>query len=386
MMDFITKFKPFVKYSIVGAIGTFLDLSSLYILVEYFYFPVILGSIVSFLLAVVNNFILNKSWTFRSKSTNYKKLFTKFLIVSIIGLGLTVASMYIFVNILAIWYILSKAITSLLVLTWNFLANKLWTFRIKASSVQLDCNFDFELSIIIPAYNEENRIKNTLLIIKDYISNNDINAEIIIVNDGSKDETKAIVESFINKNINVRLINLTKNQGKGSAVKVGVESSKGRYILFADADNSTPIEEYSKLVSNIQSKNANIAIGSRYLSQSNVKIKQPYYRVLIGRIGNFLIRLFLIDGIKDTQCGFKLFENTVAKEVFSFQKVKRFGFDMEAILVAENLGYKIIEVPVSWFNSAESRFRPIKDTLITLKDLIYIKLNLWSGRYDKDTD
>ncbi len=101
----------------------------------------------------------------------------------------------------------------------------------------------------------------------------------------------------------------------------------------------------------------------------------------MGRMGNILIRIFLIDGIKDTQCGFKLFTHEAAREIFSLQKVRRFGFDMEALVVASSLGHKIIEVPVSWFNSAESRVRPIKDAFITLKDLVYIKLNLLSGRY-----
>lgn len=381
MKKLIRNFWPFIKYCIVGAIGTFVDLGALYILVEDLNMPVLTATTVSFILAVMNNFVLNKTWTFQNKSKNYRKLFIKFLIVSVIGLVLTLGCMYILVHLLFVWYMLAKAITSIIVLVWNFFGNKIWTFKIKERPLELPENFPFEYSIIIPAYNEGNRIKNTLLIIDNYIKEKNLSAEIIVVDDGSKDETVKITEKLMRKIPNLKIEAYVKNRGKGFAVKTGVFASKGRYILFTDADNSTPIEELEKLRNSLDKTKSNIAIGSRYLAESKVQIKQPLYRIFIGRVGNFLIRLFLIDNIRDTQCGFKLFEHQAAKEIFSFQKVKRFGFDMEALVIAESLGYKIDEVPVSWFNSVESRLRPIKDSVITLKDLIYIKINLWSGRY-----
>ena len=380
-MDIVKNFKPFFRYSVVGVVGTFIDLASLYFFVEYLYIAVIPASVLSFLLAVVNNFLLNKSWTFKNRSSNYRKLFIKFLIVSVIGLLLTVSSMYVLVHVIGIWYMIAKALTSLIVLTWNFLGNKFWTFNLKHRDLEIPENFDYELSIIIPAYNEENRIKNTLLIISDYIFEKNLNTEIIVVDDGSKDRTTEVIKHYQGKIKNLKLIALGKNYGKGYAVKKGIDESKGKYILFTDADNSTPIEEFEKLFKELKENDAQIAIGSRYLSDSKVKIAQPRYRILMGRMGNILIRIFLIDGIKDTQCGFKLFTHEAAREIFSLQKVRRFGFDMEALVVASSLGHKIIEVPVSWFNSAESRVRPIKDAFITLKDLVYIKLNLLSGRY-----
>lgn len=374
-------FKPFFKYSIVGTIGTFIDLASLYFFVEYLDIPVIPASVLSFLLAVINNFLLNKSWTFKNRSSNYRKLFIKFLIVSVVGLLLTISSMYILVHVIGIWYMIAKALTSLIVLTWNFLGNKFWTFNLKPQNLGIAENFEHELSIIIPAYNEENRIKNTLLIINDYILEKNLNAEIIVVDDGSGDKTVEVVRHYMEKIKNLKIILLEKNSGKGYAVKKGIDESRGKYILFTDADNSTPIEEFEKLFTELKKTNSEIAIGSRYLSDSKVKIAQPKYRILIGRMGNILIRIFLIDGIKDTQCGFKLFTHAAAREIFSLQKVRRFGFDMEALVIAASLGHKIIEVPVSWFNSSESRVRPIKDAFITLKDLVYIKLNVLSGRY-----
>ncbi len=372
----------FFKYAIVGSLGTFVDLGSLYLLVEYGRIPVITASVASFFLAVINNFILNKIWTFESKSRNYRKLFIKFLIVSTVGLVLTVSCMYIFVNIAGIWYMFAKVMTSLIVLSWNFLGNKFWTFSIRNSENLKLTDFAYDLSIIIPAYNEENRIKNTLLSIEDYLSTKKINVEILVINDGSKDKTEEVVKTCQHKIINLKIINLKKNYGKGAAIKRGVDESRGKYVLFTDADNSTPIEELEKLRKYLHRKNAQIAIGSRYLRDSLVKIKQPKYRVFLGRAGNLLIRILLIDDIRDTQCGFKLFTGEAAKNIFHYQKIKRFGFDVEALVVANHLGYKIVEVPVSWFNSVESRVRPIKDAFITLKDLVYIKLNLWSGRYN----
>lgn len=382
LSEAIRKFKPFIKYAFVGVLGTAVDIGSLYILVEYAHIAIIPASVLSFLLAVINNFILNKIWTFQNKSKNYRKLFIKFLIVSIIGLLLTILCMQLFVYVANIWYIFAKALTSLIVLSWNFLGNKFWTFNIKKKEDQIIEKNIYDLSIIIPAYNEENRIKNTLLSIHDYLSDKKITAEILVVNDGSKDKTAEVVKNYQNKITNLKIINFEKNSGKGAAVKQGIMESKGKLVLFTDADNSTPIEEFEKLQKSMTDQNAQIAIGSRYLQDSSVRIKQPRYRVLLGRAGNLLIRAFLIDGISDTQCGFKLFTHDAAKNIFQFQKIKRFGFDMEALVVANYLGYKIIEVPVSWFNSAESRVRPIKDALVTLKDLVYIKLNIWSGRYN----
>ena len=120
------------------------------------------------------------------------------------------------------------------------------------------------------------------------------------------------------------------------------------------------------------------------MPESNIKIKQPFSRILIGRLGNFLIRFFLIENIHDTQCGFKLFKHEAAKNIFHFQKIKRFAFDMEALTIANHLGYNIVEIPVTWTNSDDSRLRPVRDSIRTLRDLVFIKLNLLSGRYHQE--
>lgn len=337
---------------------------------------------IAFVFAVTSNFFFNKKWTFNNSSKNYRKLYIKFLIISLIGLALTLSSMYFLVYILSIYYIVAKLLTSLLVLTWNFLGNKFWTFRNNKNTINLESDFNYDLSIIIPAYNEESRIEKAIEYIKQYIINKDINAEIIIVDDGSKDKTSEIARKLENENANIIFLHSIKNYGKGFAVKRGVMHAKGKYILFTDADNSTPIEELDKLM--LHNNDAEVIIGSRYIENTTVKIKQGKYRIFISRLGNLLIRVLVIDGIKDTQCGFKLFENNAAKEIFNLQKVKRFGFDIETLTIAKNLKYKIIETPVNWFNSSDSRVRPIRDSLIILKDLAIIKINLFTGRYDRD--
>ena len=275
---------------------------------------------------------------------------------------------------------IAKAMTSCFVLTWNFLGNKYWTFKIKERKVEIPATFDFDLTIIIPVYNEENRIKTTLLTMADFIQEENITAEIIVVDDNSHDRTEEIVTKKQKTINNLKLLKLERNFGKGYAIKKGIEVAKGKYILFADADNSTPIEEWNKFVPYFK-QGFDVIIGSRYLKGSKIKIRQPRYRMVITKIANFLVKVFLLNDIKDTQCGFKAFTHKAAKEIFSLQKVKRFAFDIEVLAIAQNAGYKIKEVPVNWYDSAESKVRLVRDSLVAFKDLVYIKLNLWSGRY-----
>jgi len=376
----LKEFVVFMKYSIVGVTGTILDVGSLYFFVEMMHIPMLFAVAMSFVLAVVNNYLLNRVWTFRSSHPNVRKQFIKFFIVSLIGLALTELCMAVFVYLLDLWYILAKLATSVVVLTWNFLANKNWTFADHFHPLVGGVSYDYRLSVIIPAYNEERRVGATLDAIHQYCSQKGLKCEIIVVDDGSRDDTAGVVQALQARIPELYLVQYRSNRGKGYAVKAGVERSRGEYILFTDADNSTPIEEFERFLPLLSS--SEVVIGSRYHHDSSIKIKQPAYRILLGRMGNFLIRFLLFDDIRDTQCGFKAFQHRAAREIFNRMKVNRFGFDIELLAIAYLLKYSVHEVPVSWYNSPQSRIRPIKDALRTFSELLYIKLNLMSGRYE----
>lgn len=375
--------RQFIKYTLVGATGTILDIGTLFILVEYAGFPILPAATVSFLLGGINNFLLHKFWTFKNRSKKYVQLYLKFLIISLIGLGINLSLIHLLANIFAIWYMLAKVLTAILVLVWNYFGNKFWTF-LDRGLIPWENSTNFDLTVIIPAFNEEDRIGKTLESIHHFFKEKHLfSIEIIVVNDGSTDNTEKILENYLKKFPELKIHSSPKNCGKGFAVKEGIKLSQGNYILMTDADNSTPIEEFDRLYKKLKEEDAEIAIGSRYIKGSNVKISQPLSRRLLGRIGNLLIQTLLLKDIQDTQCGFKLFKASAAHKIFSRQKVERFGFDMEILTIAKKLGHKIVEVPVSWTNSAEhSRLRPIKDSLITLKDLLLIRLKLWLGYYN----
>lgn len=230
-----------------------------------------------------------------------------------------------------------------------------------------------KISIIIPAYNEEDRIGKTLDRIMKYLNKKRIPNEIIVVDDGSKDRTREVTRKFKG----IILTPKRRNRGKGYSVKEGVLMSKGDYVLFTDSDLSTPIEELDRFVEEI--KEFDIVIGSRALKESSVK--SSWYKILLGRIGNFFISLLAVKGIKDTQCGFKLFRKETAKKLFEKQKTDGFGFDFEILYLAQKFGFLIKETPVKWVNSKESKVKAI-DYPKTLIELLKIKLNDVRRLYD----
>ena len=373
------RFSVLLKYAFVGSLGTAIDLGSLYVFVDILHIHLLVSTAMSFILAVVNNFTLNKYWTFQNKGSIVRKQFIKFLIASMTGLLLTEIFVALFVYGLQIWYMVAKLLTTGLVLTWNVLANKYWTFKDRIFYLPGAEKYEYNVSVIIPSFNEKRRIEKTLNAINDYFSAGQLTRQIIVVDDGSTDNTVGIVEGLRNKIKDLSIIAYRSNSGKGHAIKKGVESCRGEYILFTDADNSTPIQEFDKFCPLL--KDNELVIGSRYLAGSKIVVKQPLYRVFIGRLANMLIQFSILDGVRDTQCGFKAFQHEAAKEIFSRMKVKRFGFDIEILSIAQLLNFHVKEVPVSWYNSPESRLRPIKDTFRTFSELVYIKLNLWGGRY-----
>ena len=237
-------------------------------------------------------------------------------------------------------------------------------------------------SIIIPAYNESLRLGATLEAILAYAEQKRWEWELIVVDDGSRDNTKEIVQASIQKNSRVKLLENPGNHGKGYSVRNGMLQGKGEILLFSDADLSSPIEEAEKLFAAIHN-GADIAIGSRWLDPALLTRKQPIYRRILSRIFNMSLRLVLGLKFKDTQCGFKAFSRQSAQAIFPPQKVERWGFDPEIIYVAQRQGFKIVEVPVRWAHSAGTRLHPIRDGIHAFWDVLLIRWNALSGAYGK---
>lgn len=239
-----------------------------------------------------------------------------------------------------------------------------------------------EVSVVIPAYNEEVRLGATLDRILEYARTAGLDCEILVVDDGSRDGTAALAESFADRG--VRLLRNPGNRGKGYSVRHGMLEAAKALVLFSDADLSTPIEELEKLAAPVLAGEADGAIGSRAVGGSNVEVSQPFYRVAMGKIFNRCVRLIAVGGFADTQCGFKLFTRESARAVFGRQLFEGFSFDVEILYIARVLGYRMAEVPVRWINSPDSRVSAVRDSLRMFADLFRIRWNGIRGRYRAD--
>lgn len=237
------------------------------------------------------------------------------------------------------------------------------------------------LSVIIPAYNEERRIKGTLEAIYNYLLRQNYDWEIIVVSDGSKDKTVEVISEFISNKPGIGLIANTKNHGKGYVVRQGMLQAVGRFRLFTDADNSTSIEQMEKFWPYLDEENYDIVIGSIEISGAEIHEQAQWYRRLLGRYSKYLIRIIAgLWSIHDTQRGFKCFTAASAQNIFSIAKINRFGFDIELLALAKKFGYKIKEIPVTWNNPGDSTVS-LKSYFEVLKDLIRIRFYLWFNIY-----
>lgn len=232
---------------------------------------------------------------------------------------------------------------------------------------------DILLSIVIPAYNEEARIGRTLQKIREYLARQDYAAEMIVVDDGSRDRTAEKAAEMLRGMKNGCIIRRRRNAGKGYSVKEGILHSQGELVLFSDADLSTPIEELEKFLPWLQA-GYDVVLGSRAFPDSDIQIRQNFFREFMGKSFNVFVRLWLIKGIPDTQCGFKLFRGDVAREIFRLVRTKGFSFDVEALYLSLRSGYKIKQVPVCWRNSPPSKVRILKSSVQMLLELIMIRL------------
>jgi len=237
------------------------------------------------------------------------------------------------------------------------------------------------ISVVIPGFNEEKRLPLTIERMINFNASYGYSLEVMIVDDGSTDSTAALSMKYANNHNFIKYLRAgNENKGKGFAVKTGVMAASGDYILICDADMSTPIEEVDKLIKWID-EGFDLVIGSRALNGSEIKVAQPWYRTYMGKIFNRIVRSLVIDGIKDTQCGFKLIKKDVAKQLFNKISLYGFSFDVELLFIAKKVGFKIKEVPIVWENDPESKVRMFADSLVMVFDLIKIRINELRGCY-----
>jgi dolichyl-phosphate beta-glucosyltransferase len=236
------------------------------------------------------------------------------------------------------------------------------------------------LSIIIPAYNEQSRLPNTLEQVFHFLEKQSFKSEVIVVENGSTDKTFEAAQKFAERHKNLRVIH-NEERGKGGAVQRGVREADGEYVFICDADLSMPVEEISKFLPPAL-KDFDIAIGSRE-APGAVRYNEPYYRHLTGRVFNMLIRLMVLPNLQDTQCGFKCLRAEVARDIFPFQTLTGWAFDVELLYIAHQHGYRILEIPIDWVFNADSKVRVLRDSWRMFIDLLVIRRNARRGLYDR---
>ena len=240
-----------------------------------------------------------------------------------------------------------------------------------------------QLSIVIPAYNESARIEATLERVMQCVEQQGWDAEVLVVDDGSKDDTAEVISLWMLRYPRLHLIQNEGNRGKGYSVRNGLLQAAGDVVMFTDADLSAPMEEAERLLAAI-ADGADVAIGSRWMDKTRQTIHQPLYRRFFGRCFNWVTRTVMGLPFKDTQCGFKAFKRPAAQVIFRLQRIERWGFDPEILFIARKLGYTIREVPVTWGHDERSRMSYLKDGMKMLEEMAVIRTNSLAGRYDED--
>jgi glycosyltransferase involved in cell wall biosynthesis len=236
-------------------------------------------------------------------------------------------------------------------------------------------------SFVVPAYNESQRLLVSLPKIFAYIQQRQLPSEVIVVNDGSTDDTAAVVRRFMQQNPDLRLVENPGNRGKGYSVRNGTLHAQGDVVMFTDADLSSPIYEAEKLFAALQ-QGADVAIGSRWLRAELQTERQPWYRQLYGRLFNLALRLTLGLKFRDTQCGFKAFTRAAAQTIFPRQRVERWGFDPELLFLANKFNLRTIEVPVEWAHDHRSKISPLRDGIKMGLEMLAVRWNDLKGLYN----
>jgi dolichyl-phosphate beta-glucosyltransferase len=239
-----------------------------------------------------------------------------------------------------------------------------------------------DLSIVVPAYNEAQRISPTLDRLHAFLSAQPLRYEILVVDDGSRDATCDVVEQAMTRIPSLRLVRQMPNAGKGAAVRRGMLAARGQIRVMCDADCSMPPEQLPRLLAPVIACKAEISIGSRYAEGAKTDVRQPLYRVLWSRLANKVIQRSLVPGVRDTQCGFKAFTAEAARDLFSIARINGWAFDLEILALARRRGFAIEEVGVEWKDDKRSKINPLADMWKVVREAMTIRKNLRSGVYN----
>lgn len=383
--------RQFIKYVIVGVIVTGIDMLALHISFRALYVPIKISVIIGFMCGNVSSFIFNKYYTFRNFSPAIFRQYAKYFVTSMSGLLWTLLLMTLFYEHLGLFssitrynHLLCKMIVAVIVMFWNFMIIRHWTLAdYNLSSLAPLSAFNKEnrcfLSVIIPAYNEQDRIILTLESVFGWLEKQEYSHEVLVIDDGSTDRTVELLKQKYAARSGFHLWSLPQNMGKGAAVRQGMLLANGEYRLFMDADNQIRINELDSFLALADERR--VIIGSKYASNDASREEISASRVFVSRLGNLIIRLLLNLELKDTQCGFKLFPAQVAESVFRLQRLGGFAFDVEILSIARLFQIEIVELPIKLYPAAESRVRTIRDSIRVFADIIRIKFNIWGRKY-----
>jgi len=383
--------RQFIKYVIVGCIVTGIDLVALHLSFRILNVPIKLSVIIGFMCGNVSSFIFNKYYTFRNLSPAIIRQYIKYFVTSMTGLLLTLLLMTLFYEHLNLFsglidnnYLLCKMLVAVIVMFWNFTVIRHWTLAdynlsyippLSEYGKESQCH----LSIVIPAYNEQDRLPATLDSIYKWLDSKNFSYEILVVNDGSTDGMIQTLKEEYQGKPGLQVWSLPHNMGKGAAVREGMLLASGEYRLFMDADNQIHIDELDAFLKIAQ--NNRVLVGSKYIASDTRRDEISASRVFVSRLGNIIIRQLLSLELKDTQCGFKLFPAHVAEAVFRMQMLGRFAFDVEILSLVQLFGIEIVELPIKLYPASQSRVRTLKDSINVFVDLLRIKINIWRRKY-----
>lgn len=388
--------QQFIKYVLVGCVVTAIDMVALHLFYRVAGLPIKISVILGFMCGNISSFVFNKYFTFKNLSTEFIRQYAKYFLTSMTGLMWTLLLMTLFYEKLALFanisrydYLLCKMIVAVIVMFWNFIIIRHWTL----ASYEFDSlpklshyakqNKVF-LSVIIPAYNEQNRLPATISAVSQWLSRQEFSHEILVVDDGSTDKMLEVLRQQFAEQPHLKVYSLPQNQGKGAAVRAGMLLAEGEYRLFMDADHQIRIDELEGFLPQLAPDR--VLIGSKYVHAAaaarGAKISLP--RLLVSRLGNIIIRVLLNLNVRDSQCGFKLFPAEIAEAVFRLQRLRGFAFDVEVLCLVRLYKAEVRENSIVLHPAEETRVRALRDSIKVFADLLRVKMNIWRKVYHVD--